>query len=130
MKPSPEFLLVRRFWLVLVGLPLLLMVIVGGMWMRQYLARLHRENFDRIEIGMTQAEVEELLGGPPGNYSPPYPLSEPIFTTLGLTLVPETWRKEVWFDDKAYYEVYFDADGHVCLRVNKAYPSSPRVPAP
>ncbi len=31
-------------------------------------SRITRENFERIQEGMTEAEVEELLG-PPGNYS-------------------------------------------------------------
>jgi len=28
-----------------------------------------QENFDRIHIGMTEAEVLQILGGPPGNYA-------------------------------------------------------------
>jgi hypothetical protein len=28
-----------------------------------------KENFDRIRDGMTEAEVEEILGGPPGTYT-------------------------------------------------------------
>lgn len=28
-----------------------------------------RENFERIQKGMTEADVEEILGGPPGTYT-------------------------------------------------------------
>jgi hypothetical protein len=28
-----------------------------------------RENFDRIQVGMTKADVEAILGGPPGKYT-------------------------------------------------------------
>ena len=45
---------------------------------------------------------------------------KPGFTTLGQSIVPNARRKEVWFDDKAYFEVYFDADDRVCARANKS----------
>jgi hypothetical protein len=32
-------------------------------------SRVTRANYERIEMGMTQAQVEEILGGPPGDYS-------------------------------------------------------------
>lgn len=31
--------------------------------------RINQESFDRIQIGMTQLEVEEILGGPPDRYT-------------------------------------------------------------
>src|SRR5262245_51365959 len=32
--------------------------------------QLKEENINKIEVGMTRAEVESLLGGPPGDYGP------------------------------------------------------------
>ena len=37
---------------------------------------INQENFDRIQVGMTEDEVEAILGGPPGNYTDRrYPMS-------------------------------------------------------
>jgi len=37
------------------------------LWTRETV-HITRENFERIQIGMTQKDVEEILGGPPGDY--------------------------------------------------------------
>ena len=65
-RPPPPLRtrLLRRgvFWL-LAGAALLALVMIGRPAFR---GRLRAENFDQIQVGMTESEVEELLGGPPG----------------------------------------------------------------
>ncbi len=73
-------------------------------------ARFHPENIARLQVGMTQAEVEELLGGPPGDYG--------VWRTFGThtmsmdvsTIVPAGSREAVWCDDDHFIRVYFDAN--------------------
>lgn len=55
----------RRWVLVLAGLA----VLAAGafvLWLQP--ERISQENFDRIRVGMSRAEVEAILGGPPGDY--------------------------------------------------------------
>jgi hypothetical protein len=54
---------------LLAALAGLAVVVAAGAWLlwpRQ--DRITPENLDRIELGMTRAEVEAILGGPPGDY--------------------------------------------------------------
>jgi hypothetical protein len=55
---------------------LLCVASVLGAWMLvfvvpslRYRSNITQEYCDRIEVGMTKAEVRNLLGGPPGNYT-------------------------------------------------------------
>jgi hypothetical protein len=45
--------------LALIACPVLLL---------RFTRQLNRDGFDQIQLGMSQAEVEALLGGPPGDY--------------------------------------------------------------
>jgi hypothetical protein len=59
---------------------------------------------DRIEIGMTRAEVEHVLGGPPGDYR----------TRDSITLICfQDWFFEEWQGDGGAILVEFDGDGWV-----------------
>jgi hypothetical protein len=65
----------RKRLLILAGVALALAVIVPAALefhaYRQKLARsrlIDREHCDRIKVGMSRAEVEDILGGPPGDY--------------------------------------------------------------
>src|SRR5437763_79594 len=52
--------------------------------------RITRETSEVIEVGMSEAEVEKLIGGPPGDY-----LSEPVgFSHLDFVIegVQREWR--------------------------------------
>ena len=58
----------RRRWAALIGIA----AVVGVPFLvpapRQPTA-ITRENFDRIREGMTEEEVADILGGPPGTYT-------------------------------------------------------------
>lgn len=69
------------------------------------------DNFPQVRLGMTQAEVETLLGGPPGNYGR---------HRNGLTMMtdeesidPPGSLERVWCDDAHRFEIHFDAKGIV-----------------
>jgi hypothetical protein len=66
--------------------------------------------YDHIRVGMTQQEVEDLLGSPPGDYSPsdyaPWDLGEPHYTSTDGNV-------GIWMNDRILIEVIFDADGRV-----------------
>jgi hypothetical protein len=72
---------------------------------------LNVEGFSQIRPGMTQAEVERLLGGPPGNYGR-YSASRSIMTLEGYTGPPGSVEK-VWCNDAHRFEIYFDQQDRV-----------------
>jgi hypothetical protein len=66
--------------------------------------RVNRAAFERIEEGMTEAEVEEILGGPPGDYrTGPPPEFESHFSSGPLLMDLRTWQGD-------------DGDAEVCFR--------------
>jgi hypothetical protein len=69
-----------------------------------------REHCDRIKKGMTQAEVEALLGGPPGDFT----TKELIFLGPTSCMLVAGERREYWAGDRGMLEVSFnEADGTV-----------------
>jgi hypothetical protein len=103
---------------VFVMAALSVVLVAGGISIQRIAAsrvRLRHENFPDIEIGMSQSQVEALVGGPPGNYGTVYLVDKGEFTSLEGLFVPSDARLEVWSDDEARFEVYFDARGRVCL---------------
>jgi hypothetical protein len=60
---------------------------------------------------MSQAEVEALLGGPPGNYGR-YLRGKASMTTEGVIAPPGSVER-VWCDDSNRLEVYFDGQGRM-----------------
>jgi hypothetical protein len=67
MRVDETFFMKKRLILVATGLAC---VFIAGYFVHAWLTktRINRETFDRIEVGMTLAEVEDLIGVPPGNY--------------------------------------------------------------
>jgi hypothetical protein len=73
--------------------------------------RLHVENFSRVRNGMSQGEVEALLGGSPGNYGTP--LAVAGWMTLEGYSGPPGSIVNVWRDDRNRLEIAFDDSGCV-----------------
>jgi hypothetical protein len=71
------------------------------------------ENFQLIRMGMSQAEVEKLLGGPPGDYGHNVG-GWTVMTLEGVGGPPGSVERR-WNDDSNFFEVFFDADGRVIL---------------
>lgn len=78
--------------------------------------RLHLENIDQVRPGMTQPQVEELLGGPPGYYRPPDQFNTVAFPIGSHGWPPPAWvsdRRAGWYGEDAQAVVYFDKGGRV-----------------
>lgn len=73
---------------------------------------LSNANRDRIEVGMTETEVEAILGGPPGDYS-----TRDLFVmgveTDGGSLSMTRDRIEHWCADEGFLSVGFDSNGRL-----------------
>jgi len=68
---------------------------------------INRAGYDRIKVGMTEAEVEAILGGPPGYYGkmlPPCGGSVHVFPSVTV---------KNWDSDGPNIWVYFSPDGRV-----------------
>ena len=72
---------------------------------------LNHDGFGQIRAGMTQPEVEHLMGGPPGMYYPAHGGGGDM--TCEGVIVPNAVVEANWCDDKRRYEVYFDDGGRV-----------------
>ena len=87
--------------------------------------RLATENFEKIEKGMTLAEVEALLGGPPGNFGRNDGGSRGP-TGDGFKR-PRDARQLRWHDDDNCFDIYFDArDRVIVARRGQDYVQFPR----
>lgn len=69
---------------------------------------INRDGFERIRVGMTEEEVESVLGRPPGDYS------TRVHWTFGETHgVIRDWcqwtEEKRWKSDEGEIAVYFDA---------------------
>lgn len=105
----------RRF-VIFAAIVLVLAVVGGLVWMliAPVLSpgkMLNVGGFAQIKAGMTQAELEALLGGPPGNYGR-HANGTSMMTLEGFETPPDA-REEIWCDDSTRFEIYFDANGRV-----------------
>ncbi len=98
---------VRRWAAVWVPAAVLLLTVLVLYWPFFFGTRLKSEHYDLIQAGMTQPEVEALLGGAPGAYRRPEKAM--IFTQVsrgyGNILL---LRQEHWSGDRAQIVVFFD----------------------
>jgi hypothetical protein len=86
--------------------------------------RLNVDAFPLVRTGMTQAEVEGLLGGPPGNYGR-HAGGEGMMTLEGY-IAPAGSVERLWCDDANRFEIYFDREGRVVgLHKRASYSQSP-----
>lgn len=106
----------RRLTPPRVGLLLLGLACVGfGVWLAWPTPGVTRRNYDRIQVGMTEPEVEALMGGPAGlstNRPFIYWLDDPQFT-----------RK--WLGDEACITVELGHDYEVVGKEFVALPPEP-----
>jgi hypothetical protein len=66
------------------------------------------EAFAQIKVGMTQAEVEALVGCAPGFYTR-YPLA---ISRIGCVYIPDrpSSIRQTWMDDQHLFYVWFDSN--------------------
>jgi len=77
--------------------------------------RITRVGYKQITAGMTQSEVEAILGVPPGDYAG----GKARHPTLELPPGEGSplWRREDWRSNEASIAVFFDPDGVVVNKV-------------
>lgn len=71
------------------------------------------ESYQRIGEGMTEYQVAQLLGAPPGGYG--RGLCDPARSSAQKWREPEQFRRE-WGSGKGIINVGFDADGKTCRK--------------
>jgi hypothetical protein len=95
----------------LVGVAAGLIAFVGWRAFAPPPPRINLDSFARIQPGMTQAEVEAILGVPPGDYA----AAGSVRPTLGVNPneLPAGARREDWWAEEAAVAVWFGQDGRV-----------------
>ena len=74
------------------------------------MSELNRIGFKAVQPGMTQSEVESLVGGPPGSYGG---MDIEGMTIRGVGEQSNGDTLEVWHDEEVWFEVHFDREGRV-----------------
>jgi hypothetical protein len=104
--------------LVLVGVAAVVGVTAFAGWrLLSYPPCFNRADYERIREGMTEAEVEAVLGVPPGNYCSDYYGRYTIWDQVEAHYTDTTicdGRK--WFSDTGFVVVYFRAPGAVVAK--------------
>jgi hypothetical protein len=99
----------RRRLLVVLGVPLAVLILVDAVWcLTPPRPGITSANCARIRVGMRRAEVEAILGGPPGYYHGGRLVSrrEDPFESLYGTM-------PAWAGDEGTVYVRFSRDGNV-----------------
>ena len=118
----------NRTWLIVVSAVTLVAVIVA-IWLLAAIRprKLHVATFQQIKLGMTQEQVESLLGGPPGDYGVNAGGKQRV-SAEGYIAPPGSIEK-VWFNDNNHLEIYFDSLNRVVGLYKRAgYRRSPPPP--
>jgi hypothetical protein len=79
-------------------------------WLTAPRHRITEENFARIKEGMTEKEVESILGVPAGNYETKKRMPLPAHDLFVPTVPCET---KVWEGNGLVITIWFDAEGKV-----------------
>jgi hypothetical protein len=99
-----------QYWMI--GIALVAGVIILGLLIAGSLQwRFHPENHTAIRAGMTLQQVEDVLGGPPGDYGW-FWFGSAMMTEEGV-IAPLGSTEMVWFNDDKRIEVHFDNQGRV-----------------
>jgi hypothetical protein len=103
----------KRYWFYsLVVLLLITMSVVIVSFSPRSGDQIIRVNYDKIKEGMTQDEVEEILGGPPGVYSERSP-SDGISFEIALS---EPCEQKLWLGKRGVAHVWFNQRGRVIYK--------------
>ncbi len=102
--------------IIVLGVAILLLG--ASFWLRLRLRpRLRVENFRHVHPGLTQRDVERLLGGPPGNFGLGW--GHGMMTLENFT-GPRGSVERVWKDDSTRFEIYFDSHDVVVSSYKRA----------
>jgi hypothetical protein len=113
----------RKRLLVLAGVALAAAVIVPAVLdLHAYRPKLARnrlitwEHYRGVKLGMSQAEVEAILGGPPGDYRTDERISYWDYFEAGLSPHDVVARRESWYGNDGQITLGFDEEGRVLRR--------------
>ena len=100
----------RKWFFLLFGL---LLVVTAGTALGLVLQPGERgqRQYESISAGMTEDQLREILGGPPGQYAP-----TPYFLLVGKsnrTKYPTGEELLIWVFDGCYLEILLNKDGRV-----------------
>src|SRR5205085_2763135 len=108
MKPRRRKLLVALVAAAIVGW----MAFAGWRWLNRRPHRINAYSASQIEMLMTPAEVEAILGVPPGDYTTRGLSPDPWALAAGrkyvASLRPDQYRCEEWLSDDYCLWVVFD----------------------
>jgi hypothetical protein len=107
----------RRLLLVAVVSTAVVLVVGLTAWLLWPRTAITRENAARIQVGMTVAEVEEILGGPARDETPKRPL---------VVKIQNVHPDREWNSDQVSIWLHLDAEGRV--RECRAIPVPPKAP--
>jgi hypothetical protein len=104
----------KKRWLLRVGL--LAGLALFGFWFVPWLTapnyQINQKVTDQIQWGMTDKEVEQIIGVPPGTYVHlPFQVAVPHFFEP-----PEDTIEKNWLGSDGIIQVYFDHRGLVCTK--------------
>src|SRR3712207_2393249 len=99
----------RRTVLLGLGLVVGVMGLCAGMWLTTPRPQINDASYQRIKEGMNQQEVEQILGGPPGNYGS---LDEHEYVSLGKGVLAlrlrDCRRADTWASHRCVITVCYD----------------------
>ncbi len=101
----------RRF-LLIAGV---LVCLASSLWWYTGVAEIRWANYSKVTEGMMRAEVESLLGGPPGDYSSRSIRLRRILNFEGGSFRSATWSQ--WISNQSRYTVHFDNAGRVAGKI-------------
>ena len=110
-------------WLLLIAAVLLLPL---ALWLFARPSPIHLANHEKIMKGMTEEEVEAVLGGPPGDYRrwPHASISSKMLTRQGAHIPEAGDIIRVWVDDEREVVISCHSDGYVrekgCLELPRS----------
>src|SRR5262245_12571564 len=94
-------------------------LIVVGYWLLQPHPRIDKAALDRIELGMTEAQVVEIIGAPPGNYGlgdAEFERSHIVDARAVIVELPDPASSKSWMGQTHGIEIGFDANGKVVTK--------------
>jgi len=100
----------RSRWWLLGGSAICVVIVLVLLYVHaRSLLSIDQETCDRVRPGMSLAEVEGILGGPPGNYTGLFSKKD---VSVPLTVAGSTSRQQ-WTGRRGVVIVFFDEEGRV-----------------
>src|SRR5262245_59132749 len=103
----------RRLAWIAGTLVLLLAAGYGVLWLTAPRHDINHKSFEAIKMGMTEQQVEAILGVPAGDYTTGPVIGWPEISSNGWAICWERQPHKSWISNEAAIHVYFDEQGLV-----------------